>query len=279
MADDAAVMIATDATFDQVVLARSHERPVLVDFWAPWCGPCRMLGPILERIAADEAERVVVAKLDTDDNRAVASRYAISSIPAVKLFVGGEVVAEFLGALPEARVRAFLDEHLPSPAAEHAHDAAHALAIGDRAAAEASAQAVLTLTSTGRAAVTAHDVLARVALAAGRWDDAIAHAAAIPASAPTWDAAAAIVDLATLGAATAADASGDPAAMATRFARAVATSAADPAAGLEDLLALVAADRRWNGEAARKAMLLLFRIVGVRSELSDGFRRRLSLVL
>jgi len=106
----------TEADFDTAVLARSREVPVLVDFWAPWCGPCRTLKPLLEKLAGEYGGRFELAKLNSDEAPSVAARYAVRSIPAVKLFVGGEVVDEFTGALPEGSLRAFLDTHLPDEA-------------------------------------------------------------------------------------------------------------------------------------------------------------------
>ena len=106
----------TEADFDTAVLARSREVPVLVDFWAPWCGPCRVLKPLLEKLAGEYGGRFELVKLNSDEAPSVAARYAVRSIPAVKLFVGGEVVDEFTGALPEGSLRAFLDTHLPDEA-------------------------------------------------------------------------------------------------------------------------------------------------------------------
>jgi putative thioredoxin len=103
----------TSAEFDSVVLAASTTRPVLVDFWAPWCGPCRTLGPVLDQIASEFDGRVTVVKLNTDEAQDIAARYQIRSIPAVKLFHGGKVAAEFVGAQPLGAVRAFLAQHLP----------------------------------------------------------------------------------------------------------------------------------------------------------------------
>ncbi|HEY6866409.1 MAG TPA: thioredoxin, partial [Candidatus Eisenbacteria bacterium] len=95
--------------FEQDVIAKSRTVPVLVDFWAEWCGPCRVLGPVLERLADQAQGRWVLAKLDTERFTDVASRYGIMSIPNVKLFVNGEVADEFVGALPEREVRAWLE--------------------------------------------------------------------------------------------------------------------------------------------------------------------------
>lgn len=105
-------MDVTDQTFDEAVLARSHELPVVVDFWAEWCGPCHALAPVLEGEIAERAGQVELVKVDVDANQGLAAQFGVSGIPAVKAFRGGRVVKEFVGAQSRVSVSAFLDDLL-----------------------------------------------------------------------------------------------------------------------------------------------------------------------
>jgi len=113
---DAYSFDVSEADFEQIVLEGSKHALVLVDFWATWCGPCKTLKPILEKLAAEYGGKFVLAKVETDANPQLAAQYGIRGVPNVKAFLNGQVVDEFSGAIPESQARAFIDQLIPSPA-------------------------------------------------------------------------------------------------------------------------------------------------------------------
>lgn len=167
MAQAQHVIDVNEATFETDVIARSRQAPVVVDFWAPWCGPCRMLGPILEKLAREANGAWQLVKINTDQNPRVAGRYNIQGIPAVKAFRDGKVVAEFVGALPEPQVRQFIARLGAAPAGS-ADDAGAGL-LAARRWAEAEAAYRKTLATGGAAAALG---LAKALLAQGKGREA-----------------------------------------------------------------------------------------------------------
>ena len=131
MADSPFIFDIDEGSYQQVVLQGSHQVPVLVDFWASWCQPCQMLMPLLARLADEYQGRFLLAKLNTEEQQAIAAQFGIRSIPTVKLFKDGAPVDEFMGALPEADIRAFLDRHLPRESDGAVEQAEERLMAGD----------------------------------------------------------------------------------------------------------------------------------------------------
>ncbi len=118
MTDESLSIDATQDTFVREVIDRSKDLPVLVDFWAEWCNPCKMLAPILTKLADELVGKFYLVKVDTDSEQQIAAQYGVRSLPTVKLFKDGEVTDEFIGALPEKSIREFLERHLDRPADE-----------------------------------------------------------------------------------------------------------------------------------------------------------------
>jgi putative thioredoxin len=277
------VVATTAASFERDVVERSKEVPVLVDFWADWCNPCRLLAPVLERLAGEFAGRFVLVKADTEAMPEIAAAFGVRSIPAVFAFRDGQVVDGFVGVLPEAEIRAFLDRLMPSPAEELAA-AARGLEATDPAAAEAKYREARSLAPDDPRPTIG---LARLALAAGRLDEAESLIADLEARGflePEGEAVKAELTLKRglqqapggVEAARAALAA-DPNNLPHAFILAEALAAEGQyAEALEIALGLVERDRRGAGEEARKLMLAIFHLLPPDSDLAGDYRRRLS---
>jgi len=262
--------------FEQQVLAESHERPVLVDFWAPWCGPCRQLGPILERISGEPDAGFQLAKVNTDEMQAVANKYAIRSIPAVKLFVDGEVADEFIGALPETQVRKWLEKALPSETRQRIEDASQLLDAGDRDCAEAAIERVLAADPANAAASI---LLARlIALREPQRATELARDAA-KADASHTELSRAIQTVAALLVDESSGGLPDEPAKQPYMDALLALGNGDLDASLNYFVQSVRLNRRFHDDAARKALLALFAVIGQQDPLTRTHRRALESAL
>jgi putative thioredoxin len=252
------VFDVTQDEFPQKVIERSREIPVVVDFWAEWCGPCRQLTPALEKAAADRDGRVELAKLHVDQNPAIAQAFRVQGIPAVKAFKDGRVAAEFTGAIPPAEVERFFDRLVPSEAE-----------LGAQAAIESGDETALreALATDPRNAALA-TALARLLLARGDVEEALQLLEPFEH------------DFVAAGLAARARlqlTGSDDEHIETAF---VAWDEGDPAAALEELqTALAAAEEADVRDAIRKVMIAMFTELGPQSELAREHRRRLSAVL
>lgn len=269
MADSPYIVDIDSSNYENLVLDGSYEVPVLVDFWASWCQPCQMLMPVLARLAEEYRGRFILAKLNTEEQQAIAAQFGIRSIPTVKLFRNGQPVDEFMGALPEAQIRAFLEKHLPRPSDSAVAGAEQRLMAGDLAGAlQQLAQARLDDPDNPRILLT----IARIQAASGDTDAAEQTLAELPqAEQDKAETRRLRGELFFLGIAAAA---GSADALAKRLAANPADSAAryqlaalqmrdqDVEGALENLLRLMQSDRKFGDDAARNALLRAFDILG-----------------
>ena len=271
--------MATDITteeFGHAVLQRSHEVPVIVDFWAEWCGPCRTLGPILEKVAAESPVELV--KVDVDQNQELSQQFGVQGIPNVIGFRNGEPVTRFTGAIPEAQVREWVDNLLPSLADIATDRARDALLDSDNETAEAEFRSALQADPGHHDAATG---LASLLIARGDNDDALTVLGKVQPS----------TDVARLQAAARVQGSGSDVA---EFETALATNPSDHAArmalgkalaanaeyeaALDHLVAVVAA-KVPQSEPARLAIVDVFDLMGSDHPLTLEYRRRLASAL
>ena len=269
MADSSHVVDVTAETFHAIVVEGSLRQPVLVDFWASWCGPCQMLTPVLTRLAERYAGKFLLAKVNTEDQQALAMQFGIRSIPTCKLFRDGRAVDEFMGALPESEITAFLERHIP-------RESDLLIARAGQLAAKGDTPGALGL--LGEAAEQDPDnpralvALARLQAANGDSDAARQTLDRLPADAQMSDEVRALRSHLTfsaaagnarpraeLEAALAADENDSEA----RFQLAARLVTEDDLEGaLDHLLTLMRKDRRYGDDAARKAMVQIFDMLG-----------------
>ncbi len=267
-----------EANFEQEVLLRSHEVPVVVDFWAEWCGPCKVLGPILERLAIEAGGRFLLAKVNVDQNPGLAIRFGVQGIPAVKAFRLGKVEAEFVGAQPEPVVRRFIQRLVPSPA-EQAVQAANSLLVTHhwKEAEEAFREALAEDESNAAAALG----LVKSLLMQGRGGEALALLEDFPPGSE-WAIAEQLRPLADLLAAVEKNGPGydeqDPLAAELYQAGRLIVRGNLPAA-MDGLLDILRQDKRYRDGLPRKILLAVFSILGDEDTLTRQYREELASVL
>ncbi len=286
-----AVKDVTTASFKADVLTASLKQPVLVDFWAPWCGPCKQLQPVLEKAVADAKGKVTLVKMNIDDHPQIAGQLGIQSIPAVFAFDRGQPVDGFMGALPESQVRGFI-ERLVGPLTGGSDaliaEAEAAAQSGDADQAAELYARVLTEDETNAKAIGG---LARLHVAAGDLESARGVLALAPPPAPgkepdpaiaaaiaalsLAEQAASVGDLAPLQQALAANPDDHQA----RFDLAVALNArGERDSAAEELLTIIKRDRAWNEGGARKQLLQFFEAWGLMDKSTVAARRKLSAI-
>jgi putative thioredoxin len=264
------------SNFQEQVLDASHQRPILVDFWAPWCGPCRQLGPILERLD-EENDTFQLAKLNTDEDQDTAMRYRVSSIPAVKLFVDGEVAGEFLGALPETQVRAWLKDVLPSEAKDLMQEALALNRDGDKAGAAEKLERVLELDPANAEAMVG--LASFVVFKDPPRAVQLASAAAKADPSKIMNAKGIDILVTLLQRRESVDDLEDDPAKAPYVEALEKLGEGDLDGTLTALVESVRRNRAYNGEAARLACLALFNVLGPKASLTQRHQRSLEMAL
>ena len=264
-----AVIEVNEASFEREVIARSKDVPVVIDFWAPWCAPCRTLGPTLERLASEAKGAWVLAKVNVDENQRLATTFRVQSIPAVKAIHNAKIVDEFVGAQPESQIRTWLKRFVPEPGGSLL-EAAQAMEASDPQGAAARYRLILGEEPQN---ATVMFNLGRLLLMHGE-AEGVETLRQVPASTPLYARAQALLPLADFFAAADQPANGDSA---TRYRQAATLARSGSyAKAMDELLAIVARDRAFHDDGARKALLGLFAALGDEDPLVPTYRRKLA---
>ncbi|CAK0781951.1 putative thioredoxin [Gammaproteobacteria bacterium] len=278
MADHPFVFDVTHNTFSALVIDQSREVLVVVDFWAAWCGPCKVLMPMLAKLATEYQGKFVLAKVNTDQERELAQQYGVRNLPTVKMFRHGKVVEEFMGAQTESVVRSYLERHIARKSEQLRQQAATAQAQGDLDSALAHLRQATELEPTNNAIQLD---LARLLMARGELEEAGRILRTLPDTQPELRSLIAFLDLAEVAQGANAQAletrlAADPTDHETRYRlAALQILAKSYPEAMDNLLEIVRSDRTFRDDGARKALLTIFDLLGADHDLVIRYRKRL----